>query len=70
VVVPFEATSILILIAILGANAVLAKRECDTRRSTVVPISYYITLSAILFGLGVAGFRVQRNIITIFMPSS
>jgi len=33
----------------------------------VVPISYYIALSAILFGLGVAGFVFKRNIITIFM---
>jgi len=33
----------------------------------VVPISYYITLSAVLFGLGVIGFIFKRNIITIFM---
>ncbi len=33
----------------------------------VVPISYYLVLSAILFGLGVVGFVFKRNIITIFM---
>jgi NADH-quinone oxidoreductase subunit K len=33
----------------------------------MVPISYYLLLSAILFGCGVAGFLVKRNIITIFM---
>jgi NADH-quinone oxidoreductase subunit K len=33
----------------------------------VVPISYYITLSALLFGLGVVGFLLKRNIITLFM---
>jgi len=33
----------------------------------VVPISYYVVLSAILFGLGVVGFVFKRNIITIFM---
>jgi NADH-quinone oxidoreductase subunit K len=33
----------------------------------VVPISYYLVLSAILFGLGVIAFIFKRNIITIFM---
>jgi len=33
----------------------------------VVPINWYIVLSAILFGLGVVGFVFKRNIITIFM---
>jgi len=32
-----------------------------------VPISYYLALSAVLFGLGVIGFVFKRNIITIFM---
>ena len=34
---------------------------------TEVPISWYLTLSAILFALGVAGFLFRRNIITVFM---
>ena len=33
----------------------------------MVPISYYLVLSAILFCLGIAGFLMKRNIITIFM---
>ena len=33
----------------------------------MVPLSYYLTLSAILFACGVAGFLFKRNIITIFM---
>ena len=33
----------------------------------MVPISYYIILSAVLFGLGVIAFVFKRNIITIFM---
>jgi len=33
----------------------------------VIPISYYLILSAVLFGLGVIGFVFKRNIITIFM---
>src|SRR6202030_2489605 len=34
---------------------------------TSVPVSWYLILSAILFGLGVAGFIYRRNIITVFM---
>ena len=33
----------------------------------MVPLSYYLVLSAILFGLGVVGFLLKRNIVTIFM---
>ena len=32
-----------------------------------VPIYYYLTLSAVLFALGVAGFLFRKNIITVFM---
>jgi NADH-quinone oxidoreductase subunit K len=33
----------------------------------MVPLSWYLALSAILFSLGVLGFLLKRNIITIFM---
>ena len=33
----------------------------------MVPIPYYLALSAVIFGLGVIGFLFKRNIITIFM---
>jgi len=33
----------------------------------LVPTSYFLVLSAILFGLGVVAFVFKRNIITIFM---
>ena len=33
----------------------------------MVPISWYLILSAVLFALGVAGFLFKRNIITVFM---
>ena len=33
----------------------------------MVPVHYYLVLSAILFGLGVVAFVFKRNIITIFM---
>ncbi len=32
-----------------------------------VPVSWYLLLSAVLFTLGVAGFIIRRNIITVFM---
>jgi NADH-quinone oxidoreductase subunit K len=32
-----------------------------------VPVSWYLILSAILFTLGVTGFLIRRNIITVFM---
>ena len=32
-----------------------------------VPLSWYLILSAVLFSLGVAGFLLRRNVITVFM---
>jgi NADH-quinone oxidoreductase subunit K len=32
-----------------------------------VPISWYLALSVVLFGLGVAGFIYRKNVITVFM---
>jgi NADH-quinone oxidoreductase subunit K len=44
-----------------------AEPEGDTPMMTQVPISWFLTLSAILFALGVAGFLFRRSIITVFM---
>ena len=33
----------------------------------MVPIAYYLVLSAVLFCIGVAAFLIKRNIITVFM---
>ena len=33
----------------------------------MIPLSYYLVLSAVLFACGVTGFLIKRNIITIFM---
>ena len=33
----------------------------------VVPVAYYLVLSAILFSIGVGAFLIRRNIISIFM---
>ena len=85
---PFEVTSILILIAIMGAVVLASRPEAIARphpttpatRGTsrtcraktrkgalMVPLSYYLILSGILFACGVLGFLIKRNIITIFM---
>jgi len=32
-----------------------------------VPLSWYLILSAVLFTLGIAGYLLRRNIITVFM---
>ena len=34
---------------------------------TSVPISWYLVLSAILFGLGIAGFLFRKSVITVLM---
>ena len=34
---------------------------------SAIPISWFLTLSAVLFALGVAGFLFRRNIVTVFM---
>ena len=67
---PFEVTSILVLIAIMGAVVLAAARRKLARQQEgglMVPLSYYLVLSGILFACGVAGFLIKRNIITIFM---
>lgn len=33
----------------------------------MIPVSYYLLLSAVLFAIGVFGVLIKRNIITIFM---
>lgn len=33
----------------------------------MIPVSYYLLLSAVLFAIGVFGILIKRNIITIFM---
>ena len=58
----FEATSILILVAMVGA-VVLARREGDR----MIPLSHYLIVSAILFAIGIAGVFLRRNLITILL---
>jgi NADH-quinone oxidoreductase subunit K len=35
--------------------------------SQQVPLSWYLLLSAVLFSLGIVGFLIKRNLITVFM---
>ncbi len=69
----------LVLIAIMGAVVLAshpgsaikdhASRNPATRQEggLMVPLSYYLVLSGILFACGVTGFLIKRNIITVFM---
>ena len=34
---------------------------------TTIPLNWFLILSAILFTLGIAGFIIRRNVITVFM---
>jgi NADH-quinone oxidoreductase subunit K len=36
-------------------------------REVMIPIQYYLALSALLFTIGVVGVIIQRNIISLFM---
>lgn len=33
----------------------------------IIPVSYYLVLSGVLFGLGVVAFIFKRNVIAVFM---
>ena len=60
----FEVTSILILVAMVGA-VVLARRE--EPEALMPTLNHYLVLSAILFSIGTAGVFVRRNLITILL---
>ncbi len=61
---PFELTSLLLLVAIVGA-VVVGKRKSLTVGDA--PISWYLALSAVLFAIGTVGVLTRRNLIVIFM---
>ena len=62
----FEATSILILAALVGA-VVLARKEACAWTAAAVFIQPALLLSLVLFALGALGVFLRRNVITIFM---
>jgi NADH-quinone oxidoreductase subunit K len=58
------------LIAIMGAVVLASNpgtKPPGEEGGLMVPLSYYLVLSGILFACGVTGFLIKRNIITIFM---
>ena len=62
---PFEVTSVLVLIAIMGA-VVLASEAASRSQpreegGLMVPLSYYLVLSGILFACGVHGISDQAQ---------
>ena len=50
-----------------GGPRVVAGRNREKGRLIVVPLEYYLILSAILFTIGVAGVIVRRNAIVLFL---
>ena len=79
---PFEVTSVILLVAVIGAIVLTRIRTAVERplarcpstkqmskegNETMVPVEYYLALSAILFSLGIVGVLLRRNAIVIFM---
>ena len=59
----FEATSILILVAMVGAVVLARKREALTWCRS----NHYLMLSGVLFSIGTAGVFLRRNLITMLL---
>ena len=62
----FEATSVLILVAMVGA-VILARKEPQLAMLPEPTLNSYLMLSAVLFAIGTAGVFLRRNIITILL---
>ena len=58
---PFEATSLLLTVAIVGA-VVVAKEKIY-----MVPLQWYLLLAAVLFGIGLVGVLIKRNALVVMM---
>ena len=69
----FEVTSILILVAMLGAVVLARTQHVESTPSTKnqalasPSLTHYLVLSAMLFAIGTAGVFLRRNIITILL---
>ncbi len=76
----FEATSILILVAMVGALTLagrhLAERNAvpnpqslipNPSRITMAELNHYLILSGVLFTIGTAGVLLRRNVITVLL---
>ena len=62
---PFEATSLLILVAMVGA--IVLARAGARNEAAVITLNHYLVLSAILFTIGTAGVFLRRNVITVLL---
>ena len=62
----FEATSVLILVAMVGA-IILARKEPLRPCMPEPTLNSYLVLSAVLFAIGTAGVFLRRNLITILL---
>src|SRR5262249_2312289 len=64
---PFQATSLLLLGPLLGAGVGGQERVQPPRDRPMVPVNYYLALAAVLFALGLAGVILKRNALIVFM---
>ena len=72
--IAFEVTSVLLLVAVVGSVA-LARKLPGTRSTRaaggedriMIPLTYMMSLSAMIFAIGVAGVIIRRNILVMFM---
>ena len=59
---PFEAASVLLLVALIGAAMIVRRR-----RDAMIGLSHYLVVSAALFSLGVLGLLTRRNAVNVLM---
>ena len=64
--VPFELSSALLVVAVVGALAVARGRQGE-RGDAAMTVDHYILLSAILFTIGGIGFLSRRNVLVALM---
>ena len=66
-IIPFELTSVILLVALVGA-IILAKRTRKRRiPMSSVPASAYLTLAIILFCIGLFGALTKRNTVIVLV---
>ena len=63
-VLPFEIASVLLLVAISRRGG---SGQARTLARMMVPLHYYLILSAVIFAIGVIGVLIRRNLIVILM---
>ncbi len=64
----FEATSILILVAMVGAVTLAGKHLAERYEQVrMAELNHYLILSGVLFTIGTAGVLLRRNVITVLL---